>query len=69
MLLSQAVLQALNATLGDHLNIKIEDIKVIMAKQEDTHVLTFEELFKDYSGKEFDTKIKLPNERKGNEMW
>ncbi|MCX0291035.1 hypothetical protein NX781_04425 [Lactobacillus kullabergensis] len=40
-----------------------------MAKQEDTHVLTFEELFKDYSGKEFYTKIKLPNERKGNEKW
>ena len=40
-----------------------------MTKQDDSHDLTFEELFKDYSGEEFDTEIKLPDERKGNEKW
>lgn len=67
--LNQAVLQALNATIGDQLNFKIEDNKVIMSKQDDTPDLTFEELFKDYSDEEFDTEIKLPDERKGNEKW
>ena len=67
--LNQAVLQALNATIGDQLNFKIEDNKVIMSKQDDSPDLTFEELFKDYSGQEFDTEIKLPDERKGNEKW
>ena len=67
--LNQAVLQALNATIGDQLNFKIEDNKVIMSKQDDSPDLTFEELFKDYSGEEFDTEIKLPDKRKGNERW
>ena len=40
-----------------------------MSKQDDTPDLTFEELFKDYSGEEFDTEIKLPDKRKGNEKW
>ena len=62
-------MQVLNATIGDRLNFKIEDNKVIMTKQDDTHDLTFEELFKDYSGEEFDTEIKLPDEIKGNERW
>ena len=62
-------MQALNATIGDRLNFKIEDNKVIMTKQDDAHDLTFEKLFKNYSGEEFDTEIKLPDERKGNERW
>ena len=40
-----------------------------MTKQDDAPDLTFEKLFKDYSGEEFDTEIKLPDEGKGNERW
>ena len=67
--LNQAVLQALNAKTGDHLNFKIEDNKVIITKKEPKHELTFEELFKDYKGGSFDTKISLPDKRVGNEKW
>lgn len=66
--LSQAVMKALNAETGDKVNLTIEGDKVIITKVKPEKDLTFEELFKDYDGTEFDTKITLP-ERVGNEKW
>lgn len=66
--LNQAVMEALNAQTGDRVNMTIEGNKVIITKAKEEKDLTFEELFRDYDGTEFDTKIILP-ERVGNEKW
>lgn len=66
--LNQAVMEALNAKTGDKLDLNIEGNKVVITKSQPEEELTFQELFKDYDGTEFDTKIEIP-ERVGNEKW
>lgn len=66
--LNSSIMEALGAKTGDSLDFEIKGNKVIITKKSDKKELTFEELFKDYDGTEFDTKIELP-ETVGNEKW
>lgn len=65
---NQTLMNALNIKTGDKVSIEIEGDSLIVKKQAEPKALTFEQLFKDYNGEEFDTPIVIPD-RIGNERW
>lgn len=64
--LPKSILEALGAEKDDELNVEVINHSIVLTKAEKE--LTFEELFKDYSGEPFTSEIQTISPE-GNEKW